>query len=315
MKKITNNASTGRIAMILNAVFYVTLIIAMITLLKFDKENVQLVSATPHFEEATHQLQEAKQPMRGDSINIAYYSQKVDSLTNVTPKDKKEAKALAEDLKRYKDILAEKEQQKAVTDSIVAEFEKTYQPEKDNYDQLTASVEQKGHVFRLCFLLAIVVLIAKIAFFSIWNVKNSKNLHTISHWMKYGSKPYWAWLGWIIPILHLVKPYSFFNEIWDETDYVLKDKAIVSKNHDSESDFLLGMWWGLWLISILLCTYILFATFFMNGPMYYKFNHQSVVIAALVIWAFYLLVETQMMHKYNKMNKQLVENESKLVAE
>ena len=316
MKKITNNASTGKIAMILNAVFFVTLIVAMITLLNFDKENVQLVSQTPHFEEATHGLQEAKQPMRGDSINIAYYTHKVDSLKSVpTPKDKKEAKALQEDLQRYQDILVEKEQQKSVTDSIVAEYEKTYLPLKEEYDQLTQTVEQKHKTFVLCLVLAIVLLVARIAFFAIWNYKNSQNLHAISHWMKYGSKPYWAWLGWGIPILHLVKPFSFFSEVWDETDYVLKDKAIVSKEQDSESDFLLGMWWGLWLICILLCTYILFATFFMNGPMYYKFGHRSVAIITLVIWALYLLIDTQTIRKYNKMNKQLVENESKLVSE
>jgi hypothetical protein len=129
--------------------------------------------------------------------------------------------------------------------------------------------------------------------------------------MKKSTSPYWAYLSWLIPGYNLVKPYTVFAEIYNETNYILLDKNIIKEDTDSNADFYLGLWWGLFLIATVVISFILSATFFNQGPMYFKLSHVGVAITAIIIWAFYLLHETVLIIRAIKMNQTLFANHPK----
>ena len=160
-------------------------------------------------------------------------------------------------------------------------------------------------------MITLVLFLIKVLVWALWNFNNSKNLRNVCPWMAKAAHPVWAFLGWLIPVYNLVKPYTFFNEIYEETEYALEDKNIVPEDTTSDNDFILGLWWGMFLITICLISFILASTFFGNGPAFYKLNHSTVAIVAIAFWAVYVLMEIFVVAKYNKMNKLMVENEEK----
>ncbi|MDR1112888.1 MAG: DUF4328 domain-containing protein, partial [Bacteroidales bacterium] len=133
---------------------------------------------------------------------------------------------------------------------------------------------------------------------------NINNLLHITEWMKRGSHPIWAFAGWLIPAYNFVKPFSFFSEIWNDTDYLLKDKGIIPNDgREDNADFNLGLWWSLLLICILLVTWALHATFMTEGPMFLKMSHTGVIVVATIFWASYLAQECNLIRLFNKKNK------------
>jgi hypothetical protein len=157
----------------------------------------------------------------------------------------------------------------------------------------------------------IFLFVVKIKFFATWNYKTLRNLRITSPWMKQSTAPFWAFLGWIIPGYNLIKPYMVFSEVYTESNYILLDKNIIQKDIDESADFNIGLWWGLFLIAAVLMSVVLNATFFNQGPMYFKLSHSTVAITAIVFYAIYLLQESVLIMKGVKMNQILFENRPK----
>jgi len=112
-------------------------------------------------------------------------------------------------------------------------------------------------------------------------------------------------------VYNFIKPYTVFNEVINETNYVLADKELTQNDSDANTDFSIGLWWGLLLVTVLLFSFILSSTFFKQGPMYFKLSHTGVVVVAIVMWALYLLQECMVIRKGIKMNQILFQNRSK----
>ena len=311
MKKFTNNGFWGKITIILNLAIFVAFILTMVFLMNLDKVNVELTKLEPTYIEQTNTVNEIEQPYKRINTNIDYYSAKLDSLNKLEiPKNRKEANALKDEKARIASELEVHQKEKSTLDSTVAAFKADYDVLKNEYDALNQQTESKKSVYDLLCMITLILVIVKIVMFAAWNFRNSYNLHAAAKWMKDGHKPYWAWLGWIIPVYNLIKPFSFFNEIWEETDYILKDKALLDKDANKDSDFFLELWWGFFLISVLLCLYMIHSTFFTSGAMFWKFSHVAVAVFAIVMWAVYLLLESIIIKKYIGMNNILCANEN-----
>lgn len=313
MKKITNNAMWGKIAILLNFLIIISFVLSMFFLMKFDEVNTQLVDIKPTYESATVKMHDVRQPMRKDSAAVAFYSTKLDSLKTVVPQNAAEKKVVADELKRVSGILKDEITNKEKTDSIVEATETEYLPIKTKYDEISLTTEEKSNSFSIWAYITFFLLLGKILIFAYWNYKNSKNLHQIANWMKNGHAPYWSFLGWFIPAYNLIKPYNVFSEIMNESQYILTEKAELPKKEHDNTEFFLGIWWTMVLLALVICSFILYSTFFTEGPMYWKLNHLSVVVVAIIIWVIYLLIDIVMILKYNKLNKLMMDNESKFL--
>ena len=189
----------------------------------------------------------------------------------------------------------------------------TFKDIKEKINDLEKGTNDAKGSFLFMIWSTIGLVVLKIVFFGIWNMNNLNNLRVTSVWMKKSTAPYWAILGWFIPIYNFFKPYSVFAEIWDETDYILKDKGIVPKETKEENnEFYIGLWWGLLLLALVLMSWIINATFFGQEAMYYKLSHSGVAVTAIISWALFLLLETVLIRRFNKMNQILFANQSKL---
>ncbi len=311
MKKFTNNGFLGKMTIILNLAIFVAFILTMVFLLKLDKVNVELTKLEPTYIEQTNIMNEAEQPYKRINTNIDYYSAKMDSLNKLEiPKNKKEATALKDEKARIGAELETHLKEKSDLDSAVTVLKADYDVLQKEYETLNEQTASKKSVFNIFCIVTLILMIIKIVVFAAWNVKNSRNLHAAALWMKDGHKPFWAWLGWIIPVYNLIKPFSVFNEIWEETDYILKDKALLDKKANDEADFMLELWWGFFLISVILCLYMIHATFFTSGAMFWKFSHVAVAVFAIVMWVVYLCLESLIVKKYMAMNNVLCNNET-----
>ena len=313
MKKITNNAIFGKLAMLFNLLILGVFIISMICLMKFDKVNIRLFHETPEFEKAEAELRNVEKPRRQAQADVDYYAQKLKNLNQQTlPTDKKKAKEAKEEIERTEQTLAAKEEELAKVDDAIKLQNKFYEAIKTPFDDLKNEVDKAKSVFKITLWFTILLFIAKVLFFATWNYKNLQNLRLTSPWMKKSVAPFWAFLGWIIPVYNFVKPYNVFAEVYNESNYILLDKNIVEKDIDANADFNLGLWWGLLLIATLLMSFVLSATFFKESPMYFKLSHVWVVVMAIIIWALYLLQETVLIRKGIKMNQILFENYPKM---
>lgn len=314
MKKISNNTFLGKLIQILNLVVVVFFILSIVFLLKFDKINVVKVNDEPAYLKAKEELHTIEHPLKQAEAEVDYYTTKLDTLKQhqATLTDKKEIKSMQEDIDRTTNTLSEKKKVLAETEVTIAEARASFEPIETEYNDLVAQDEAAKKTFNIFMLITIICFVAKIVIWAIWNYKNAKNLRETCTWMSEATHPSWAFFGWIIPIYNLIKPYTFYKEVFDETDYALIDKSIVSKeSRTSDTDFVLGFWWGTFMITIIVISIILLTTFFGEGPAFYKFNHTAVAIVAIVFWAVYALTEINVVGKYNKMNKMLIDNESK----
>ena len=310
MKKLTNNGLWGKLTIIFNIVIFISFILTVVFLLDLDKVNTERTILEPEYIEQTNAVNEAVQPYNRIDKNIEYYSAKLDSLKAVEkPKNRKEATALKDEITRISSELESYQRERADLDASVATLKADYETLEADYKKLEEQTKSKKRIYTLFLNLTFILLNIKIILFAIWNYKNLKNLRNAALWMREGHKPMWAWLGWIIPVYNMIKPFSVFSEVWEETDYILKDKELLEKKANSEDDFALEMWWALYLIAVLVCTTIINSTFFGSGAMFWKFNHTAVAAISAIIWCGYLLLESIIVKRYIKMNNILCENE------
>ena len=80
MKKITDNSFWSKITMLANVVVLLFFILSMIFLMKFDKTNRAVVEERSTYEKAYESFVLAQHPLKQDSAEVAYYTQKLDSL-------------------------------------------------------------------------------------------------------------------------------------------------------------------------------------------------------------------------------------------
>lgn len=314
MKKISNNVFLGRLTQILNVAILVFFVISIVFLLKFDKVNVVKVAEEPSYLKAKEHLHSVEHPLKQNQAEVDYYAYKLDTLTqhlNVVANDKKAAKSVQEDIDRTKKTLADKKEALAQTEQAIADEKAVFEPVEAEYNDLVDRSAQAKSTFNIVAAITFILFLLKVVVWAVWNYKNSKNLRNVCPWMDKAAAPSWAFWGWIIPVYNLIKPYSFFNEIYNETEYALSNKNILPEDNKSDNDFMLGFWWGMFLMTVCLFSLILSSTFFGNGPSFYKLNHNTVAIVSIIFWLVYVLIEIMVAGKYNKMNKLMVDNEDK----
>lgn len=315
MKKITNNSLLSKITMLANVVVLLFFILSMIFLMKFDKTNVAVVAERSNYEKVYESYVMAQHPLKQDSAEVAYYTQKLDSLQHqVIAKTKDEKTALADAITTTKGTLSDKQKQMEVDSKNIVEKEKEYTPLNKKWEQLNADNDQAKSSFVVLAIITFVLFLVKTFFFAHWNAKNSKNLHAIAPWMKDGMPVWQSYAGWFIPVYNLLKPLTFFKEIWEETDYLLEDKSIVTVQKDKTIDnsgLHMGIWWALMLISVWGMGFILYKTFFTEGPLFVKSNHGAITIVAIIFIVLCIFAETLLLLGYNKKNKMLVDNADK----
>jgi len=312
MKKITQNASFGKYAMLVNILILGMFVVSMACLLSFDKVNVKLVKETPVYEAAFAELREVERPRRQAQADVDYYVTKLDTLQHrAIPADKKKAKEHQEEIDRTIQTLTEKEVDLAKVDSIIAVQTIFFEAIQVPFDDLTNQAHSKKTTFTAMLWITILLFVTKVVFFALWTHKSLLTLRITSPWMEKSTAPFWAYLSWVIPGYNFIKPYAVFAEIYNETNFILLDKNILQKEIDTNSDFNIGLWWGLLITSTVLMSYIISATFFSQGPMFLKLSHTGVVITAIVFWTCYLLQECAVIYRGVKMNQILFENHSK----
>lgn len=318
MKNITNNSLWSKLTLLLNLLLLVLFVVSMLFLLKFDKTNVKVVEARAGYEKAYESYVMAQHPLKQDSAEVAYYQYKLDTLQQKLPTAKKDAKkALEESISVTKNTLSEKKKTMESHLEQIAQNEAEYIPLKAEWDQMNEDNAKTKSAFIVMAVITLIVFLCKIFTFATWNYKNSKNLHNIAHWMEDGMPAWMSYVSWLIPVYHLLKPLNFFKEIWEETDYVLEDKGIVTIPEEKKDTMVdnsgihMGIWWILTLCSVWLMNFVLFKTFFSEGPLFYKASHGNMVIVAIVVLVLCLVEEGYLLLTYNKKNKLLVDNADK----
>jgi len=312
MKKITQNASFGKYAMLANILILSMFIVSMVCLLSFDKVNVKLVKETPVYEAAFAELRKVEQPRRQAQADVDYYVIKLDTLQHrAVPADKKKATELQDEIGRTINTLASKEADLLRVDSLITVQTMFFEAIQVPFENLTQDSQSAKKTFRIMLWITIVLFIGKVFLFAECTYRSLLNLRITSPWMTKSTAPFWAYLGWFIPGYNFIKPYAVFSEAYNETNFILLDKNILQKEIDPNSDFNIGLWWGLLITSTVIMSYIINATFFGQGPMYLKLSHTGVAIAAIFFWTCYLLQECAVIFRGVKMNQILFENRSK----
>lgn len=317
MKNFTNTSRWGKLTLLLNVVVLVFFILSMIFLMKFDKKNIVVVTERDTYEQAYEDYVMAQHPLKQDSAEVEYYQYKLDTLQQKTAASKDEKKALAESIDVTKNTLKEKKQLMEDHIAAVKELEDVYAPLNENWENINADKDAAKKVFVIFAVITGIFFIIKLVLFGKYNYENSKNIHSAAKWMKNGIAPWWSFAGWFIPVINLMKPLSVFKEIWEETDYVLEDKAIVSVPKDTKDTMVdnsglhLGIWWALLLCSCWLMNFVLFKTFFSEGALFVKANHGAMTIIAITVMILCMLEEVYLILTYNKKNAILVENADK----
>jgi len=311
MKKISQNASFGKVAMLVNVLIFSMFVISMVCLLNFDKVNVKLIREAPAYEMAFSELREVEKPRRQAQADVDYYVTKLDTLRKQTPPvDKKKEKEHQEEIARTMNTLAGKEADLAKVDSVIGMQTILFEAIQVPFNDLTKQAQSKKSTFKIMLWITILLFVGKVFSFASWTHKSILNLRITSPWMTKSTSPYWAYLGWFIPVYNFIKPYTIFAEIYNETSYILLDKELI-KDNDTNSDFNLGLWWTLLIMAALVMPYMISATFFNEGPMFVKLSHTGVAIVAIVFWFLYLVQESVLIFRGLKMNQILFENRSK----
>ena len=313
MKKLTDNTSLGKLILLCNVVVLVLFIISMLFLMKFDKTNKAVIQERNHYNKLYESYAMAQHPLKQDSAEVAYYQYKLDTLQQKTAATKDEKKALAESIEVTKQTLADKEKQQADNLANLAELEKEYGPAQQNWDQLNADNNSAKKKFWVMAWITIIAFLVKTFAFAMWGARNNKNLHEIAPWMKDGMKPNMSYVAWFVPIINLIKPLSFFKEVWNETDYALENADVVARDENKidNSNIYMTIWWGLILITVWLMNFVLFLTFFREGAFFYKVGHNGMAIFAIVLMIITMCIEAFLVMQYNKKNKLLLDNENK----
>ncbi len=352
MKKIKNNVRWGQITMLLNLLLAVLIIVAVILLMKFDKVNVQLQNAKPGYDNVQDSIKRTQQnihdynkKVENSNKTIAMLLQKNDSLSTVVKtlgKDAEKEKAILTDEVKYNEdqIVSLKEKIKTdevslmMTKDTLEMFENEAKPVIAHYNEIGQQVTTPLHNYNLIIIIIIILFFVKILMFAFWNYLNMNNLQAIAPWMKKSTKPWWAIVGWFIPIYNLIKPCSVFSEMWDETTYLLKEKAIVANENDNNQIESIGLWWGLYIFGKCLMPFVIgglmicinfwwllpltfspeifdMGVFFGAKGFFLQFNHVFVAIIVVLAFVLYFIYEAYLICKYNKMNVILCNNQAK----
>jgi len=312
MKKIIPNASFGKLSILVNILIFCMFVVSMICLMKFDKVNVKLNREAPVYEMAFSDLRDVEKPRRQAQADVDYYVVKLDTLKQRDAfTDKKKAKEHQEEIERTIHTLKAKEVELAHVDSTIQVQTVLFEAIQVPFDDLTKDVQSAKKIFSIMIWITILFFVTKVAFFATMNYKSLLNLRITSPWMKKSTAPFWAYVSWLVPGYNFIKPYAVYAEIYNETTFILLDKNLLKKDTDTNSDFNLGLWWGLLLMSAVLMPYIINATFFSQGPMYLKLSHSGVAITTVVFWALYLIQESVVIFRGSKMNQILFENHPK----
>ena len=209
-------------------------ILSVIFLLNFDKVNVVKVGNEPAYLKAKEHLHTVEHPLKLNQAEVDYYAYKLDTLTQhqaAVAKDKKAVKALQEDIDRTKKTLGEKKEALAQTEQAIADERAAFEPIEAEYNDMVAQTEAAEGTYNVFLFITLLLFLVKVLIWAIWNYKNSLNLRNVCPWMEKATAPSWAFWGWIIPIYNLIKPYAFFNELYDETEYALTDKNVMRGQH------------------------------------------------------------------------------------
>lgn len=313
MKKLTDNTSLGKLILLCNVVVLILFIISMLFLMKFDKTNTAVIQERDHYNGLYESYATAQHPLRQDSAEVAYYQYKLDTLQQKTAATKDEKKALSESIEVTKQTLADKKKLQEEHIASVAKLQQEYAPAQQKWEQLNQDNDAAKKKFWVIAVLTIIAFVAKTLVFAFWGAKNNKNLRAIAPWMKNGMKPWMSYVAWFVPIYNLIKPLSFFKEVWNETDYALENVGAVARDENKvdNSNLYMSIWWGLLICSVWVMNFILFSTFFREGAFYAKANHGTMVVVAIVIMIVCIFMEASLILQYNKKNKQLIENEDK----
>lgn len=313
MKNLKNNTSLGKIVLLCNLLVLILFIISMLSLMKFDKTNNAVVQSRGEYNKLYEAYATAQHPLRQDSAEVAYYQYKLDTLQQKTAATKDEKKALSESIEVTKGTLSDKIKQQEDHIKALAEIEGQYLPKLDEWNKLNADNDAKRKGFWVLACITIVAFLVKTLLIAMWGAKNNENLQKIAPWMKDGMKPWMAYVAWFVPFYNLIKPLSFYKEVWNETDYALENANIVQRdeNQIDNSNLYMSIWWAFLLCSVWLMNIVLFGTFFREGALFTKANHTAMVIVAIVIMIVCICFETMMILGYNKKNLKLIENEDK----
>lgn len=314
MKNITNNSRWGKLTLLLNIAVLVFFIISMLSLMKFDKTNTLVVSERPVYEKAYEDYIMAQHPLKQDSAEVAYYQYKLDTLQQKLAKAEKAAKADINDIiNTTKETLGEKKKLQSQHQADLASLESEYKPINDNWNKINDDNAKSKKGFIVIAVITGLLFIVKLLLFGTYNYKNSKNIHEAAAWMKDGMPSWIAYASWFIPIYNLIKPLTFFKEIWEESEYVLERNNIVERKNTTDNTGLhMGIWWTFLLISVWLMNLVLFLTFFKEGAFFVKANHGAMAIIAVIIMVIAMAEETMLILNYNKINKMMVDNADKL---
>ena len=354
MKKITNNVGLGKLTMLLDAIIAVCIIISVVLLIRFDKVNVQYQNTKPMYDAYVQDSLRLEQVIGDCQKKIdnaeeqkGILNTKIDSLKaeyKAVEKDRTVEKKVKDDLQNA--IKFDEDQYNSFVTAISADSTTQVQASDTlqlnrvanaemigRYTQLEQDSKGPRGAYNVMVVITLLLLIGKIVFFALWSFKNMKNVHTVSPWMEKSTKPMWAFLGWCIPVYNLMKPCSFFSELWDETKYILKSKEIVTDDDDENQMEFIGLWWGLhlfakcilplvvgglmvcfnyWFLPIAGTDFLDMGVFFGIRGFFLNLNHTFVAILVILAWLLYMGYEIYMVNSYNKMNKMLVDNESKL---
>ncbi len=313
MKKLSDNTSMGKLIVLCNVVVLVLFIISMLFLMKFDKTNRAVIQERSHYNGLYESYVTAQHPLRQDSAEVAYYQYKLDTLQQKTAATKDEKKALSESIEVTKQTLADKQKLQEQHLAEVSKLEKEYGPAYENWEQLNSDNDAAKKKFWVIACITIIAFLVKTLLFAFWGAKNNKNLREIAPWMQSGMKPWMSYVAWFVPIYNLIKPLSFFREVWDETDYALENVGVETRDENKvdNSSLAMSIWWGFLLCSVWVMNFVLFSTFFREGAFYTKANHGTMVVIAIVIMVICICLETYLIFGYNKKNKELLANENK----
>lgn len=313
MKKLTDNTKLGLLILLCNSVVLVLFIISMLFLMKFDKTNTAVIQERNHYNGLYESYAMAQHPLKQDSAEVAYYQYKLDTLQQKTAATKDERKALAESIEVTKQTLADKKKLQQDNLAKLAELKNEFAPAQQTWDQLNADNNAAKKWFWVLAGITIFAFLLKTFVFAVWGARNNKNLHAIAPWMKDGMKPWMSYVAWFVPIYNLIKPLSFFKEVWEETDYALENVGALERDENKvdNSGLVMSIWWGFLLVSVWLMNFVLFSTFFREGAFYTKANHGTMVVVAIVIMVICMALETLLIMKYNRKNELLLKNEDK----
>ena len=118
----------------------------------------------------------------------------------------------------------------------------------------------------------------------------------------------WAAGSWFVPIISLYRPYKIMIELFERTNYLLRQRSQLEIKDDHNS--LIGLWWGIWLITNYIGKYAFKKAFGANTIEALMNSTMADIIMSIVNIPLGLLV-IFLIKSFNKKEEHLLELESK----